>query len=98
MQTGGNTMRESALQVRKRGVVTLPVELREKYGIEEGDAFRLIDLDGVFVLTRMVSLVPELAQEIERLRLEAGLTTGDLLERLRQQRERYHNEAYGEEG
>jgi len=91
-------MRDSALQVRKRGVVTLPVELREKYGIEEGDTFRLIDLDGVFVLTRMVSLVPELAQEIERLRLEAGLTTEELLEGLREQRERYHAEAYAEEG
>jgi len=91
-------MRDSALQVRKRGVVTLPVELREKYGIEEGDTFRLIDLDGVFVLTRMVSLVPELAQEIERLRLEAGLTAEELLEGLREQRERYHAEAYAEEG
>jgi len=91
-------MRDSALQVRKRGVVTLPVELREKYGIEEGDTFRLIDLDGVFVLTRMVSLVPELAQEIERLRLEAGVTAEELLEGLREQRERYHAEAYAEEG
>lgn len=91
-------MSDSTLQVRKRGVVTLPVELREKYGIEEGDTFRLIDLDGVFVLTRMVSLVPELAQEIERLRLEAGLTTEELLDGLRGQRERYHAEAYAEEG
>lgn len=90
-------MGDSALQVRKRGVVTLPVDLREKYGIEEGDTFRLIDLDGVFVLTRMVSLVPELAQEIERLRLEAGLTTEELLDGLREQRERYYAEAYAEE-
>ncbi len=91
-------MSDSALQVRKRGVVTLPVELRQKYGIEEGDTFRLIDLDGVSVLTRMVSLVPELAQEIERLRLEAGLTTEEWLDGLREQLERYHAEAYAEEG
>ncbi len=69
-------MSDPAIRVRKRGVVTLPAELRQKYDIQEGDTFRLVDLDGVFVLTRMVSLVPELAQEIERLRLEAGLTTG----------------------
>ncbi len=91
-------MSDSALQVRKRGVVTLPIELREKYDIQEGDTFRLVDLDGVFVLTRMASLVPELAQEIERLRLEAGLTTEELLDGLREQRQRYHTETYGEEG
>jgi bifunctional DNA-binding transcriptional regulator/antitoxin component of YhaV-PrlF toxin-antitoxin module len=69
-------------------VVTLPAELRETYNIQEGDTLRLIDVDGVFVLTRMVSLVPELAQEIERLRLEAGLTTEELLVELREQRAR----------
>jgi AbrB family looped-hinge helix DNA binding protein len=83
-------MGDPAGQVRKRGVVTLPAELREKYHIQEGDTLRLIDLDGVLVPTRMVTLVPELAQEIERLRLEAGLTTEELLDGLREQRERYH--------
>jgi len=90
-------MKDPTVQVRKRGVITLPAELREAYDISEGDTFRLIDLDGVFVLTRMVSLVPELAQEIERLRMEAGLTTEELLDGLREQRERYHAETYGDE-
>jgi AbrB family looped-hinge helix DNA binding protein len=90
-------MKDPAVQVRKRGVITLPAELREAYDIQEGDTFRLIDLDGVFVLTRMVSLVPELAQEIERLRMDAGLTTEELLDGLREQRERYHAETYGDE-
>lgn len=90
-------MSDPAVQVRKRGVVTLPAELREKYDIQEGDTFRLIDLDGVFVLTRMVSLVPELAQEMERLRMETGLTTEELLDGLREQRERYHAETYADE-
>jgi bifunctional DNA-binding transcriptional regulator/antitoxin component of YhaV-PrlF toxin-antitoxin module len=47
-------MNDAAIQVRKRGVFTLPAELREKYDIQEGDTFRLVDLDGVFVLTRML--------------------------------------------
>lgn len=90
-------MKNSSIQVRKRGVVTLPAELREKYSIEEGDTFRLVDLDGVFVLTRKVTLVPELADEIERLRLEAGLTTDELLDALREQRARYHADKYAPE-
>jgi bifunctional DNA-binding transcriptional regulator/antitoxin component of YhaV-PrlF toxin-antitoxin module len=83
---------DATIQVRDRGVLTLPAELREKYGIQPGDTFRLVDLDGVFVLTPMVPMVPELAREIERARREAGLTTDDLLRTLREQRERYHRE------
>ena len=84
------------IQVRERGVVTLPAELREKYNIENGKIFRLVDLDGIFVFVPMVPMVPELANEIERIRLEAGLSLDELMEDLRKQRERYHKEKYGE--
>ena len=87
---------DATVQVRDRGVLTLPAELREKYGIQSGDTFRLVDLDGMFVLTPMVPMVPELAREIERARIEAGLSTDDLLRSLREQRERYRREKYGD--
>ena len=85
---------EITVQVRQRGTLTLPVELREKYGIQSGDTFRLVDLDGVFVLTPMAPIVPELAREIEKARVEAGLSIEDLLKTLREQRERYYQENY----
>ena len=87
---------DATVHVRDRGVLTLPAELREKYGIQSGDTFRLVDLDGMFVLTPMVPMVPELAREIERARIEAGLSTDDLLRSLREQRERYRREKYGD--
>ncbi len=80
------------LQVRERGVLTLPAELRNKYGIEVGDTFRLVDLDGIFVLTPMVLMVPELAPEVERLRVEVGVSLDEVLEGLREQRERHYDE------
>ncbi|MBN1246969.1 MAG: AbrB/MazE/SpoVT family DNA-binding domain-containing protein [Anaerolineae bacterium] len=83
---------DATIQVRKRGTVTLPAELREKYDIREGDTYSVIDLDGIFVLTPMVPMVPELAREIERARLEAGLSTEELLRTLREERERYRAE------
>jgi bifunctional DNA-binding transcriptional regulator/antitoxin component of YhaV-PrlF toxin-antitoxin module len=86
---------DGIIQVRNRGVITLPADLREKYGIENGDVFRLVDLDGVFVLTPLVPMVPELAREIEKTRLEAGLSIETLLEGLREQRQRYTQEKYG---
>jgi bifunctional DNA-binding transcriptional regulator/antitoxin component of YhaV-PrlF toxin-antitoxin module len=85
---------DATVQVRQRGTVTLPVEIREKYSIQTGDTFRLVDLDGIFVLTPMVPMVPELAREIERIRLESGLTVEEMLQGLREQRETYHNETY----
>jgi len=81
---------DATVQVRQRGTLTLPVELRERYNIQPGDTFRVVDLDGILVLAPMVTMVPELAREIERARLEAGLTIDELLRTLREQRERYH--------
>ncbi|WP_432280809.1 AbrB/MazE/SpoVT family DNA-binding domain-containing protein [Rubrivirga litoralis] len=87
----------TAVQVRDRGVVTLPKPLRERYGLGVGDVLDVLDLDGVFVLSPRASVVPELAAEIERLRLEAGYTTEELLESLRGERERYVRERYGDD-
>jgi len=86
---------DTTIQVRQRGTFTLPAELRERYNIKSGDTFRLVDLDGIFVLTRMVPLVTELAREIERARLEAGLGLEEMLKALRKERERYTAEKYG---
>lgn len=83
------------VQVRQRGMVTLPAELREKYTIQSGDTFRVIDIDGIFILVPMTPMVPELAREIERARLEAGLTVEEMLHDLREQRKRYTAEKYG---
>ena len=88
---------EINVQVRQRGTLTLPADLREKYGIKPGDTFRLVDLEGIFVLTPMVPMVPELAREIERARREAGLSIEELLTGLREQREQYYQEHYGDQ-
>lgn len=85
------------VQMRERGVLTLPAELRDKYEIESGKVFRLIDLDGIFVLVPMVPIVPELAREIEQIRLEAGLSMDQLLVELRQRREEAAVETYDEQ-
>jgi bifunctional DNA-binding transcriptional regulator/antitoxin component of YhaV-PrlF toxin-antitoxin module len=86
------------VQVRQRGTLTLPAQLRERYSIRPGDTFRLVDLDGIFVLTPMVPMVPELAKEIEQARIEAGLSMEEMLKGLREQRERYAAEKYGGQG
>jgi bifunctional DNA-binding transcriptional regulator/antitoxin component of YhaV-PrlF toxin-antitoxin module len=87
----------TTVQVRQRGTFTIPVEMRQKYGIEPVDTFRVIDLDGIFVLTPMVPMVPELTREIEKIRLETGLDTVELLQSLREERAKYVQDKYGDQ-
>ena len=77
------------VQIRERGVLTLPSGIRKRHGIKTGDTYQMLDFDGIFVLTPLNPMVPELAYEIERMRTEAGVSTEELLEGLREQRARY---------
>ncbi|MGH8058551.1 MAG: AbrB/MazE/SpoVT family DNA-binding domain-containing protein, partial [Candidatus Entotheonellia bacterium] len=87
---------DTTVQVRQRGALTLPASLRERYKIRPGDTFRILDLDGILILMPMAPMVSELAREIERARLEAGLNVEELLASLRDQRDRYVRERYGQ--
>jgi AbrB family looped-hinge helix DNA binding protein len=70
------------IQVRQRGVLTLPAELREQYNIQEGDTFSLVDLDGIFVLTPMMPILPELVARDKTCRLETGMGLNEFIKRL----------------
>ena len=52
------------VQARKQEEVLLPTTLQKKYGIQEGDNFQLLDLDGLFMLAPFAPVVSELACEI----------------------------------
>ncbi|GAB4537691.1 MAG: hypothetical protein Kow0063_24810 [Anaerolineae bacterium] len=51
--------------------------------------------DGVSAPKPTAPTVLELAREIEQARLEAGLSIGELLSNLCEQRERYYRDNYG---
>ena len=77
------------IQVRKRGSITLPVIIREKYRLEEGDAITLLDLgEGVFLSPKR-SLLPKLAEEIEYLREKHGVSIEELIAGVAEQRAKY---------
>ena len=42
---------ERIIRLSRRGVLTLPKPIREKYRLREGDILTLIDLDGVLLLS-----------------------------------------------
>ncbi|RLC75925.1 MAG: hypothetical protein DRI61_14155 [Chloroflexi bacterium] len=89
-------MAEGAIlvQVGRRGALTLPKKLREKYNIRSGDVLTLLDLGGTFVLIPKVSVVDKLADEIARKLREQGVTLEEMLYSLQEEREKYYEERY----
>jgi bifunctional DNA-binding transcriptional regulator/antitoxin component of YhaV-PrlF toxin-antitoxin module len=90
-------MMTNTIQIRKKGSITLPVDLRSKYGLDEGDVFTLIDLgDGSFLLTPRISQVNHLGDRVATILEDEGVSLDELLTTLDEERQRYYQERYAE--
>ena len=78
------------VKVARRGVITLPKELREHSHIEEGDMLTLIELgEGVIVMSPQHSRVDEIADKLAREWKNSGKSLESMLTALREVREEY---------
>ena len=78
------------VQVVRRGIITLPKELREHNNIEEGDMLTLIDLgDGVVVMSPQRSRVDEIANKLAKEWQDSGESLETMLNTLREVRAEY---------
>jgi len=78
------------VQVVRRGIITLPKELREHNKIEEGDMLTLIDLgDGVVVISPQRSRVDEIANKLAKEWQDSGESLESMLSTLREVRAEY---------
>ena len=78
------------VQVVRRGIITLPKELREHNNIEEGDTLTLIDLgDGVVVMSPQRSRVDEIANKLAKEWQDSGVSLESMLSTLREVRAEY---------
>lgn len=85
----------TTIQMRSKGSLTLPVNLRNKYGLTEGDVFTLIDLgEGSFILTPRVSEVNRLGDRVTKILDQSDVTLDDLLIGLDDERETYYQDHY----
>jgi len=85
------------VQIRRKGVITLPMELRRQYSLDEGDVLTVLDLGGgSLLLVPRVSQVARLGDEVARLMNEAGVELEAVLETLDQERETYYREHYAQ--
>ncbi len=78
------------IQVVRRGVITLPKELRERNSIGEGDTLTLIDLgDGIVVMSPRRSRVDEIANKLAKEWQNSGSSLESMLNTLREVRAEY---------
>ena len=78
------------VKVARRGVITLPKELREHSHIEEGDMLTLIELgEGLIVMSPQRSRVDEIADKLAREWKNSGKSLESMLTALREVREEY---------
>ena len=78
------------VRVVRRGIITLPKELRDQTRIQEGDMLTLIGLgDGVVVISPRRSRVAEIADKLSKEWQDSGLTLESMLATLREVRTEY---------
>ncbi len=74
------------IQIRKKGSVTIPMEIRKRYHLDEGDPLTLIDLGEGFFLSPKRSVLPKLAAEIENLRKRNNISLEELIQGVMKER------------
>ena len=85
----------TTIQIRDKGSITLPINIRNKYGLDEGDVFTLIDMgEGSIMLTPHLSEVNRLGKKISKIMEAEGLSLDDLLSNLDDERESYYRDHY----
>jgi AbrB family looped-hinge helix DNA binding protein len=85
----------TTLQIRSKGTITLPAELRRKYNWEEGEILTAIDLgNGTLMLTSKPSKVMRSADKVAKKIQEANVSLDELLETLDEERKAYYQEHY----
>jgi bifunctional DNA-binding transcriptional regulator/antitoxin component of YhaV-PrlF toxin-antitoxin module len=88
----------TTILMRGKGAVTIPMELRRKYGLGDGDILTLVDLgDGSFLLTPLVSKVDRLGDRIAQLMADQGISFEEIISTLEEERERYYQERYAKD-
>jgi len=94
METLGSVV---TIQIRDKGVITVPVELCRQYDLDPGDVLTLIDLGGgAFLITPQVSRLARHTDQVAQVTSEQDVTLDELLATLDQERETYYREHYAQ--
>lgn len=87
----------TVIQIRSKGTITLPAELRRKYNLEEGETLTLVDMGGVFMIAPQDSKVMRSADRVAKKVREANVSLDELFDTLDEERSQYYRDHYVKE-
>ena len=77
----------ATVQIGSKGTIILPLRLRKKYNLQEGEVLTLVDLgEGTLLLKPMVSQVDKLSRQIAKRLKKENISLDDLLQALDEER------------
>ncbi len=86
----------TTVQMRGKGTITFPAKLRDKYKLQEGEVFTIIDLGGGSFLLKPNTLeVDRLSRQIAKQLKDENIDIEELMEILREERKNYFKDKYG---
>ncbi|MBS1250783.1 MAG: hypothetical protein MAG431_02379 [Chloroflexi bacterium] len=88
----------STVQIRSKGVITLPIDLRRRYAMSKGDVYTLVDLgDGSFLMVPQVSQVAHYGDRVAQVLKDEKVSVEEMLQVLAEERETYYQDHYVED-
>lgn len=84
-------------EIRARGQLTIPKEVREKGPLYEGETVSIIPIGNSILVTPQRLDLDEARREIRKIMRASGVTLEDLLDGLEDERESLFEDTYGEE-
>ena len=86
----------ATVQMRGKGTITFPAKLRDKYKLQEGEVFTIIDLGGgSFLLKPQALEVDILARRIAKSLKEEYFDIEEWMPIIREERKKISQEKYG---
>ena len=81
-------------EIKPRGQLTIPKRIREMSHLEEGQIVSIIPVGDAVIITPKRLELDEAMREIRRILKASGLTVEDILQGLKEEREKLYQETY----
>jgi antitoxin PrlF len=95
MTIGENTMAGPRLSVvQEKGQITIPAEIRKKWGLKKGDLVAFIETEGGVLISPQEVIASQALDQIGQILKEKGLTLEELIESGREIRGELIEEEY----
>ncbi len=92
------TVKSVRAEIKSRGQLTIPKKIRAVTRLEEGQLVSIIPLGESVLITPQRLELEEARGQIRNILKASGLSVEDLLQNLKEEREKLYQETYGRKG